>query len=343
MRRVVVISASFGAGHDGAAAELTRRLETLGCTVERHDFVELLPRGAGAMLRNLYRRQLTMVPSSWGWLMTLESRGGVASRTSQLTAVADNAIRAAIGPEPALAISTYPLASQVLGRLRRRGRLAAPAVTYLTDMSVHRLWIAEGIDVHLALHDEPARRAKALGASDVRTVAPAVAPAFTSPGSGRDDLPDNAALIVAGAWGVGEIERTSREIAASGVAVPVVACGRNEALRRRLQRSRHAIALGWTDDMAALMRACRVVVQNAGGLSSLEALSLGVPVVSYRCLPGHGRSNVDALDKAGWAMWIRTPEELPLGLRVAMDSASRFNPAAERPETALTDLMAVAA
>ncbi len=62
--------------------------------------------------------------------------------------------------------------------------------------------------------------------------------------------------------------------------------------------------------MPGLMHACDVLVQNAGGLTSLEALAGGLPVVSYRCIPGHGRTNAAALDEVGLAPWIREPDQL---------------------------------
>jgi UDP:flavonoid glycosyltransferase YjiC (YdhE family) len=46
-----------------------------------------------------------------------------------------------------------------------------------------------------------------------------------------------------------------------------------------------------------------VVVHNAGGLSSVEALATGVPVVSYRCLPGHGTANAAQLNRSGLSAW----------------------------------------
>jgi hypothetical protein len=80
------------------------------------------------------------------------------------------------------------------------------------------------------------------------------------------------------------------------------------------------------------------VVQNAGGLSSLEALSAGIPVVTYRCLPGHGRTNATGLDQAGWVPWIRSRDDLARGLRTALSAPSRFVPAAAQPEVVLAEL-----
>ena len=328
--RAVIISASIGAGHDGAAREIAARLRAGGFEVTGHDFVDLLPAGLGPVARAGYARQLRTAPDSWGWLLgALHRHGALADLATGLTRrAAGRRVNAAVGPATDVVVSTYPLASQALGWLRQTGLLAAPVVTFLTDMSVHPLWVAPGVDAHLAVHEVPAREAAGLGARDVRVSGPAVPEAFGPALSLADrrsartrfGLPHRAplALVVAGSWGVGDIVTTVDDIARSGVATPVVACGRNETLRRRLTGRGAGIALGWTDDMPSLLRSCDVVVQNAGGLSSLEALASGVPVVTYRCLSGHGLTNARALEEAGWAVWIRTPAELPTVLTAAL-------------------------
>jgi UDP-N-acetylglucosamine:LPS N-acetylglucosamine transferase len=326
---ITVISASVGAGHDGAAAELARRLRDRGFTVDRHDFLDLVPAALGRRLRDTYALQLRVAPGSWGRLLgALERHRPLAAAAAGLTRPACRRIRRALSPDTAAVVSTYPLASQALGGLRRRGLLEVPVVTYLTDMSVHPLWVAEGVDAHLALHPVAAAQAQRYGAAGVQVAGPAVTPAFRAAGSAleqatarlRFGLPGDRplALVVAGSWGVGEIEQTTRDIAATGQAMPVVVCGHNTALRDVITRAGTGIALGWVDDMPALMRTCQVVVQNAGGLSSLEALAAGLPVISYRCLPGHGSTNAAALDRAGWARWVRRPDELADGLRAAL-------------------------
>jgi UDP-N-acetylglucosamine:LPS N-acetylglucosamine transferase len=343
--RVAVISGSMGAGHDGAARELVRELAAAGYATEFHDFLDLLgPRG-GRALRALYARQLRLAPRSWGWLLGNLGRHPVlnAGVAGLLARAATRRMRAALGPDLSAVVSTYPLASQALGRLRRRGELAVPAVTFLTDLSVHPLWIAPGIDLHLALHEVAAGQARTRGAGRVDVVRPLVAPAFAesvpaAAGSGpggnaaaeRMALPVDGpvALVVAGSWGVGEVAETAAEIAATGLATPVTLCGNNAELRRRIAAAGTGVALGWVTDMPALVRAAGVVVQNAGGLTSLEAMAAGVPVISYRCLPGHGTTNAAALDRAGLAPWVTGADGLADALRVAL--ADGPPPAVER-------------
>jgi UDP-N-acetylglucosamine:LPS N-acetylglucosamine transferase len=326
-RRITIVSASVGAGHDGAATELARRLEAQGFAVDRHDFLDLLPAALGRALRRAYAVQLRVAPDSWGRLLAaLERHPSLAAAAAGCTRLAARRISRTLQPGTEAVVSTYPLASQALGGLRRRGLLEVPVITYLTDLSVHPLWVADGVDAHLALHPVAAEQAERLGAAGVQVAVPAVPPAFHAAASALErraarlgfGLPhedEPLALVVAGSWGVGDVAETAREIAASGLATPVVVCGLNTALREDV---RSGIALGWVDDMPALMRACDVVVQNAGGLSSLEALASGLPVISYRCLPGHGSTNAAALDQAGWAPWVRCPEELREALTVSL-------------------------
>jgi UDP-N-acetylglucosamine:LPS N-acetylglucosamine transferase len=319
-RRIVIISASVGAGHDGAADELARRLERDGFLVDRHDFLDLLPARLGAMLSGTYHRLLTWAPTGYQRIYAATehtTRPGLAVRA--LLRSAERRTLRAIPPDSRAVVSTYPGASQVLGSLRLSGRLSVPAITYLTDFSVHSLWVAPGIDTHLAAHPIPAGQARARGAAGVTVTGPVAAARFTpatsrarSAARARFALPEHGALalLVAGSWGVGPVEQVAAELQESGAAVPVVVCGRNQTLAERLRTAGVQHVYGWVEDMPALMAAADVLVQNAGGLTSLEAFASGLPVASYRCIPGHGQTNAAALHEAGLAVWIRHRADL---------------------------------
>ncbi|OIJ65341.1 glycosyltransferase [Streptomyces mangrovisoli] len=318
--RIAIISASVGAGHDGAAAGLAERLVEHGFVVDRHDFLDLLPAGAGRLLCGAYHHLLTWLPEGYQRLYAATDRAarpGLVWRV--LFRAAERSTLRALAPDTGAVVSTYPGAGQVLGALRRRGRLKVPALTYLTDFSVHALWVAPGIDAHLAVHPVPAAQAHVRGAAAVTVVGPVTHARFAPPAAGqraaardRFALPHDTplALLVAGSWGVGPVRRAAAEIRETGVAVPVVVCGRNRALAEQLRRDGVEHVFGWVDDMPGLMHACDVLVQNAGGLTSLEAFATGLPVASFRCIPGHGQTNAAALEEAGLAAWIRDPDKL---------------------------------
>ena len=199
--------------------------------------------------------------------------------------------------QPDVVVSTYPLASMALGRMRANGWLRVPVMTYLTDFAVHPLWIHPGVDRHVAVSTASSSLASARGARDTRTGAPLVREDFRSGipphavarGRLRIDADAVAVLVVAGSWGIGDVAETVAAIERCGAFHPIVVCGRDEHLRARLARaSGAATVLGWTDDMPGCMAAADVLVENAGGLSAMEAFAAEVPVVTYRPIAGHG-------------------------------------------------------
>lgn len=348
--RVVLVSASIGAGHDGAAQEWARRLREQGFDADIHDLVALLPPVLGRGMREVYRAMLERAP--WSYTATYRLAGLPGARTvvGWLFRPYRSRLRRLMPADTVAVLSTYPVASQLLGQLRRRGELPVPAVTFMTDFSVHRLWVAPGVDAHCAVHEVSAGQARALGAAGVRVTGPVVSRRFV-PGSPaarlrareRFGLPagDRLALLVAGSWGVGDVESTAAEIARAGGAVPVVVCGRNAALRERLEALDLGHSLGWVEDMPGLMQAVDVLVENAGGLTSLEAMAAGLPVATYRPIAGHGRTNAAALDQAGVSVWIRRRDGLaatltelvrgPLGERQRAKALGMFSTASTGP------------
>jgi len=329
--RAVIVSASVGAGHDAVAHELAERLEEAGVVVDRHDFLDVLPGPAGRILVGSYHRMLERAPWSWKLLYgSLDNHRMMSMQASLFTFLAGRRMKAILPDDTAIVVSTYPLASQVLGRLRRSGKVEQRVHTYLTDFSVHALWTSGDIDAHLAIHQVPAAQARTAGCGGVQVIAPVVDRRFTQvtprlrrAARARLGLPQDArlALLVGGSWGAGEIERTVGDIEAADPGITcIVVCGRNETLRERLLAAGVRHAYGWVDDMPSLMHASDVLVQNAGGMTVLEAVAAGLPVVTYRSIPGHGLTNAAALDEAGVARWVRSQGELAAALDEAVRS-----------------------
>ncbi|NEC97509.1 galactosyldiacylglycerol synthase, partial [Streptomyces albidoflavus] len=73
--------------------------------------------------------------------------------------------------------------------------------------------------------------------------------------------------------------------------------------------------LGWTDDMAGLMGAARLLVDNAAGQTAVQALAAGVPVLAWRPLPGHGRDGARSMAAAGLSTYAHDPDDLLAGVR----------------------------
>lgn len=331
---LLILSASMGAGHDGAASELARRLAADGVDAEVVDVLELLPLGLGRALRLWYAAMMRAAPWAYDLIYRVFFVTDRAPSTSPLTVLlAARLEELTRRRRPGAVVSTFHLAAQAAGHLREHGRLPVTSTVVLTDFAVHRLWLHPGNDGYLCPTAEAARAVTAATGRPAASYAPLVRPSFARPGAGEVRARIGArpgerlVLVSAGAWGVGRAAETARALARSGRYMPVVLCGRNERLRRRLRAAGVGIALGWRDDMPALMAAAYALVDNAAGLTCREAFAAGVPVVSYLPIPGHGRDGVLAMEHAGLSVHANDEGELLAAL-------DRLGAAAERERRA---------
>ena len=343
---VLIISAAMGAGHDGVAYELQRRLHARGAAADVYDYLEMLPARMGPFYRGFYQQQLKHAPASYEWLYGKMDRGVIAPVAAYLGQMGKRKVRkVARGYD--VVVSTYPLGCQAAGALRKQGKLPIPAVGFLTDVDVHALWLHKGIDKNLTVwHGSAVESINRVGVH-AEAVGPVLPDTFLEPATaaeraeGRELLgltaDEHLVLLVGGSWGVGDIGDTARAIRDAGVGTPVVLCGRNTDLLKELDAEEGIIGLGWTKEVRRLLAAADVLVHNAGGLSCLEGFAVGVPVIGYNCLPGHGHRNSLAMKEAGVAADATSEAELISEIRRLSRTADGAAMAARARSMFLTD------
>jgi len=350
---VAVLGANMGAGHLQVGRELARRLAAHGVRTRLVDIGELLPRGWGRSLTGLYK--FMACRAQWLYELTFSAQmrtpPGSTPFLFPLDALAQRRLAALVERErPALVLSTFHLSSQVAGRMRSSGLLEVPVASLVLDFFVHGMWVHGGVDAHLLLHSSQVPQVRERGGKAPLVCGPVVRPAFhaQSPSWGREEArrtlglaPEERCVVVAGgSWGVGELAETFRTLAAGSRVVPVAVAGHNPRLFASLEDARREVGrgkvLGWVEDMDRLMAAADVVVENAGGLTAMEAMARGAPVVTYRPIAGHGRANALAMAEAGVSAYPRDARELvscvaelagdtPLRRRLVAEGLSMFS------------------
>src|SRR5437868_8643330 len=122
--------------------------------------------------------------------------------------------------DPDVIVSVYPNVTEVLGRLKRSGRLQVPVVAAITDLAAMHYWASRGVDVHLVTHPESIDEVRTIvgGAATVACVHGFTSPAFRDPppreaARSRLRLPatGRVVLISGGGWGVGDVEGAVEE------------------------------------------------------------------------------------------------------------------------------------
>lgn len=320
-RRVLILSAAMGEGHNAAARALTEamRQQWPGCSIEQLDIVELRGRHFAEALRWTYGFQLQVVPGTYQWLYDVLCRRHLFTVFLKWlfgSFFGRRLARTLARRQPDLVVSTYPLASAALDWLRSKRAYRVPTVTYIPAFHVHPVWAYPGIDLHFVMYDTAAHDARTAGVEPSLVVgAPPVRQGFgdLSRGKARAELGLTAeafvVLMTGGAWGLGSMERGVRalvELPPDSPVQVIAVCGKNETLRQRLNAlvapPQRLQVLGYVDTMPTLMAAADVVVTNGAGVTVLEALRTPRPVIAFEPLAGHGRAATDVMVRLDLAL-----------------------------------------
>lgn len=301
--RVLVLSADVGEGHVAAARALCEGLGALGrVEVAHRDGLAAFGAVTRHLIRDGYRFQLRWAPWTFAvmyWLFThLPPARAVGALV--LSATGRRRLRRIVRSEqPDVVVTTHPALTCVLGRMRLRRGLAVPLCAAITDLADYRLWSHRGADLHLVMHEHAvAPVERCAGAGSAALVRPLVAARFLEQGD-RDsarrrlDLSTEGRLVVVsgGGWGVGDLAGAVDAALCFDETTAIVLAGRNTVLRDELER-RYATTprvdvWDFTDRMDELLRAADVIVHSTGGVTSLEALSCGCPLIAYGSSIGH--------------------------------------------------------
>jgi UDP-N-acetylglucosamine:LPS N-acetylglucosamine transferase len=312
---VLILSADVGEGHAAAARALAEQLEAYPEPTEVTviDGLEAMGRLLRLVVEDGYRVQLRFMPWSYTviyWVLEhVRPVRWLVKRVLYLFG-SRSLSRQIAQLEPDVVVSTYPVITVVLARLRRTGSLRCPTVATITDLTGLFFWAQPGIDTHLVCYGESVPMVERIaGAGSARVVHPLISAEFLSPRHPADSrralsLPEDGRMVIVsgGGWGVGDIEGAVNELRrVPEISSIVCLAGRNEQLAERLREDFAAEprvhVYSFTDKMPDLLGAADVLVHSTGGVTCLEAKAAGVPVVSYGLPVGHASLNTRAMAK----------------------------------------------
>lgn len=326
-RRVLVLSASVGAGHLRAAqaVELALRQLDPDAVVKNIDVLEFTNAAFRRVYAKAYLDLVNLAPHVLGYFYDLLDKPASPRRTSDRLKLMVEKLNLGkflkfLTAEPwDVIVNTHFLPAEIIASLRQKGTLTTPQLTVTTDFETHRLWVNQPCELYFTATEEGALYLQEWGipAKDTRVTGIPIHPAFSIEKSRaeclqkqnlRGDRP--IVLQLAGGFGVGPIEQLYRALL--NIEVPlevVVVSGRNEQLKQTLEKiavpDRHlGHVLGFTTEIDELMAVADLVVSKPGGLTTSELLARGAAFAIVNPIPGQEIRNSDYLLENGAAVKI---------------------------------------
>jgi processive 1,2-diacylglycerol beta-glucosyltransferase len=345
--RILVLSASVGAGHLRAAQAVELALRELApeAVVRNLDVLELTNAAFRRVYGKAYLDLVNRAPHVLGYFYDLldRPRRPGSTRDRMRLAVQKMNLRRFIRflqDEPwDVVVNTHFLPAEIIASQRRDGRLQLPQATVTTDFETHRLWVHAPCEHYFTATEEGARYLHSWGVppKDTTITGIPIHPAFSRPKDRAEcrkrhgvvgDRP--VVLQLAGGFGVGPIAKLYQSLLSLERPIElVVVAGRNEAVRAELASleppDRHRThVMGFTDQIDELMAAADVVVSKPGGLTSSEVLARGAVLVIVNPIPGQESRNSDYLLESGAAIKANNLPTLAYKVGALLDDPRRL-------------------
>ena len=347
MNRVLILSASAGAGHVRAAEALEKAFEQSGATREiRH--VDVL-NYTNKVFRHLYSKayidMVNTMPEVMGWLYDhLDKPWRNERRRLALDRLNTRPLMKLLEDyKPDIAVCTHFLPAEILSWLKAKSRITCKQAIVVTDMDVHAMWLCRHYEQYFVALEETRVHMEKLGidADKLTVTGIPIDPVFSLTKDKRSMRlkhglsPDKTTILVsAGGFGVGRIEDLFTCLTELRHEAQIVfLCGRNEELKKKLDRSSakraadssaSIITVGYTTLMDEFMSASDVLLGKPGGLTTSEALSKGLVFVIVNPIPGQEERNSDHLLEEGVAIRCNNLPVLAYKVDQLLEDTERF-------------------
>ena len=325
LKRVLLLSASAGAGHVRAAQAIEKAF-TQSASAEEVRHLDVL-HYTNKVFRHLYSKAyidlVNKMPEVPGWMYDkLDKPWKNERRRLALDKLNTRPLVKLLREyQPDFIICTHFLPAEIVSWLRAKERLLSRQAIVVTDFDVHAMWLVHHYEHYFVAVDEARAYLEVLGipAAKVTVTGIPIDPVFAEKKRKHEmrqkhqlETDRTTILLSAGGFGVGSVEALIEALKPLRSRAQIVAiCGRNEELRQRLAKSAARTKadqnllikpVGYTHDMDEYMTASDLVLGKPGGLTTSEALSKGLVFVIVDPIPGQEERNSDHLLEQGVAI-----------------------------------------
>lgn len=343
--RVLILSASYGEGHQQAALAVQDALiaQYPGIDVKIIDYLHTVHPMLNSFARYCYLKSVRFAPALYGLFYKGTSRitpQSLLQRRLNHLGFEDLA-EYLDAYRPTIVLSTFPTPAGVMSLLRQRGLTDIPGATVITDHAIHSQWIHPFTDHYFVGSDHVRKGLMLRGVSEKRITVTGIPirPVFfqevnKSALRAKLGLEDNipTLLVMGGAYGVlGDIAQICEELFCSPRRIQVlVVCGRNRRMRAQVEQlaqdaTNPVWVYGFSREVHELMGVSDLVITKAGGLTISEALAMELPMLLYRPIPGQETQNASFLVKSRVAVLARNRKEVIAHVeRLFRDDQSRL-------------------
>lgn len=335
MKKILILTAGFGDGHNAAARSLRDAIE-LADEDARAETLDLFADSYGAfntLARKTYLGMVAYAPKLWGQFYSLLENPFVEKQLGSFTRLQNTLEKVLAESQPDCVVSTYPIYGHVVKKIyANHHERPFRFITVVTDsITINSAWFRAPADYFCVANDATAEVLIKGGVAEnqIKVLGFPVSPEFASnPNELANPVGDEPRRILyvinTGKKKAGKAIDRLLEI--DNVHLTITA-GRDPELRAKLiERTRdqeHRVkVLGWTNEMPKLLMSHHLVVSKAGGAIVQEAIAARCPMIINQVIPGQEEGNAELIEKLNLGAVVEKNKEVAEAVEMAFEKKS---------------------
>ena len=327
-KKILILTTSYGDGHIKTATSVSNEIKKQNPSVEVRIinlFHEAHPI-INKIIKYLYLKCYSRVPKIYGLLYysTKDIRRNFYIN-NLIGMFGKNTLRKYLKDlKPNIVINTFPVLAMPIHY--KKGKTNIPCYTIITDYGIHSQWIDPGVEKYFVAHESLKKQMIEQGVDENRVEVTGIPVYLDNKELNRVKFINNYGLrennlpivtVLAGANGVlrNLNETCTKLYSMKPEAQFVIVCGKNKSLQQNVKKATEQYrdrikVFGFVDNLHEVMTFSDIVVSKAGGITTTEALDLGVPMVVYGTPAGQEQENTKFLIKNNCSYHAKKLNEL---------------------------------
>ena len=317
MKKILILTASTGEGHNQAANSISECFEKSGYEVIKNDFLKSSGKFLDNVLVKGYEILASVFPKIYGFSYKLTDYQLNNKVLSLLFIFTKRKVLKLINTtEPDIILLTHPFAVNIIGNLKRKG-LNTPVISIVTDFKAHGTYINSNINVYITGSEftKTTLIERGISANKIFPYGIPVKKEFLKKVPELLSVKDPDyfnILLMSGSMGLKNISYVLRELLNNSHKLRItVVCGNNTELKNSLSKEyknrikdKKLHIIGFSNDIASLMEYSDLIITKPGGLTISEAINKTLPIIIPFCIPGQEMQNTEFLASNGYAIYI---------------------------------------
>jgi len=322
-KRILILTASFGEGHNSAARGVRDGLARVaeGTEVELRDLFAEAYGPVNDLVRRSYLGLVNFAPRAWGTVYRwLDRRNDFDKEFERFVRLKDHFTALLDRFQPDIVICTFPAYLNVLREIEgANGDRVRPSksVVVITDsITINAAWYRCAADYFLVANEQSASVLLEIGVAPekIKVFGFPVSPKFAEFAGSNRVLPSNNCerrvlyMIQAATHRAPDVVR---RLATLGIDLTVT-IGRADKLRPAIEAAADGAAkiVGWTDELPRMLHESHLLVGKAGGATVQETIAAGCPMIINQVVSGQEEGNARLIVETNSGVIALSPSEV---------------------------------